>query len=146
MKIILLKDVKKQGKSGDILEVKDGYGNFLISKGDAVVATKVSVNILDKENKEREAKELLNIKKCEEIKTKLEKTNISFKVKTGAQDKVFGSISPKQIVEELNNKGFKIDKTQIKLDTPLSTLGTHVLHIEIHKKVIANIKVKVSKE
>ena len=101
MKIILLKDVKKQGKSGDILEVKDGYGNFLISKGDAVVATKVSVNILDKENKEREANELLNIKKCEEIKAKLEKTNISFKVKTGAQDKVFGSISSKQISEEL---------------------------------------------
>ena len=66
MKIILLKDAKKQGKSGGILEVKDGYGNFLISKGDAVVATKVSVNILDKENKEREANELLNIKKCEE--------------------------------------------------------------------------------
>lgn len=145
MKIILLKDVKKQGKSGDILEVKDGYGNFLISKGDAVVATKVSVNILDKENKEREAKELLNIKKCEEIKTKLEKTNISFKVKTGAQDKVFGSISPKQIVEELNNKGFKIDKTQIKLDTPLSTLGTHVVHIELHKKVIANVKINLEK-
>ena len=61
MKIILLKDVKKQGKSGDILEVKDGYGNFLISKGDAVVATKVSVNILDKENKEREAKYLNEI-------------------------------------------------------------------------------------
>ena len=145
MKIILLKDVKKQGKSGDILEVKNGYGNFLISKGDAVVATKVSVNILDKENKEREANELLNIKKCEEIKAKLEKTNISFKVKTGAQDKVFGSISPKQIVEELNNKGFKIDKTQIKLDTPLSTLGTHIVHIELHKKVIANVKINLEK-
>ena len=145
MKIILLKDVKKQGKSGDILEVKDGYGNFLISKGDAVVATKVSVNILDKENKEKEANELLNIKNCEEVKTKLEKTNISFKVKTGAQDKVFGSISPKQIVEELNNKGFKIDKTQIKLDTPLSTLGTHIVHVELHKKVIANIKINLEK-
>ncbi len=145
MKIILLKDVKKQGKSGDILEVKDGYGNFLISKGDAVVATKVSVNILDKENKEREANELLNIKKCEELKKKLEKTNISFKVKTGAQDKVFGSISPKQIVDELKKLGFDINKTQIKLDVPLSTLGTHVVHIELHKKVTANINIKLEK-
>ena len=145
MKIILLKDVKKQGKSGDILEVKDGYGNFLISKGDAVVATKVSVNILDKENKEREANELLNIKKCEELKTKLEKTNISFKVKTGAQDKVFGSISSKQIVDELKKLGFDINKTQIKLDVPLSTLGTHVVHIELHKKVTANINIKIEK-
>ena len=145
MKIILLKDVKKQGKSGDILDVKDGYGNFLISKGDAVVATKVSVNILDKENKEREANELLNIKKCEELKKKLEKANISFKVKTGAQDKVFGSISSKQIVDELSKLGFDINKTQIKLDTPLSSLGTHIVHVELHKKVIADIKVKLEK-
>ena len=145
MKIILLKDVKKQGKSGDILDVKDGYGNFLISKGDAVVATKVSVNILDKENKEREANELLNIKKCEELKKKLEKTNISFKVKAGVQDKVFGSISPKQIVDELKKLGFDINKTQIKLDTPLSSLGTHIVHVELHKKVIANINIKLEK-
>ena len=145
MKIILLKDVKKQGKSGDILDVKDGYGNFLISKGDAVVATKVSVNILDKENKEREANELLNIKKCEELKKKLEKANISFKVKTGAQDKVFGSISSKQIVDELNKLGFDINKTQIKLDTPLSSLGTHIVHVELHKKVIADIKATLAK-
>ena len=145
MKIILLKDVKKQGKSGDILDVKDGYGNFLISKGDAVVATKVSVNILDKENKEREANKLLNIKKCEELKKKLEKESISFKVKTGAQDKVFGSISSKQIVDELKKLGFDINKTQIKLDTPLSSLGTHIVHVELHKKVIADIKVKLEK-
>ena len=58
---------------------------------------------------------------------------------------MFGSISPKQIVEELNNKGFKIDKTQIKLDTPLSTLGTHIVHVELHKKVMADIKINLEK-
>lgn len=145
MKIILLKDVKKQGKSGDILEVKDGYGNFLISKGDAVVATKVSVNILDKENKEKEANELLTIKNCEKEKVLLEKTNISFKVKTGVQDRVFGSISSKQIVDELKKQNFNINKTQVKLDNPLSTLGVHIVRIELHKKVIAEIRVKLEK-
>ena len=59
MKIILIKDVKKQGKSGDILEVKDGYGTFLINKGDAVLATSNSVNRLDRENKEKELKSSL---------------------------------------------------------------------------------------
>ena len=58
MKIILIKDVKKQGKSGDILDVKDGYGTFLINKGDAVLATSNSVDRLDRENKEKEVKEL----------------------------------------------------------------------------------------
>ena len=73
MKIILIKDVKKQGKSGDILEVKDGYGTFLINKGDAVLATTNSVDRLDRENKEKEKQELNLIKKCEEIKKKIEK-------------------------------------------------------------------------
>ena len=103
MKVILLKDVKKQGKSGDILNVKDGYGTFLINKGAAVLATQNSVNRLDRENKEKEKLELENIKRCEELKKKIENITISFKVKTGEHDRVFGSVSPKQIVEELKN-------------------------------------------
>ena len=145
MKIILIKDVKKQGKSGDILEVKDGYGTFLINKGDAVLATSNSVNRLDRENKEKEVKENNLIKECEVIKKKLENLKISFRVKTCEQDRVFGSISAKQIVEELKNKGYNIDKKQIKINNPLSTLGFHNVDIELHKKVIATIKIELKK-
>lgn len=145
MKVILIKDVKKQGKSGDILNVKDGYGTFLINKGDAVMATSNSMDRLDKENKEKEKNEKILIKKCEEIKKKLESQKISFKVKTGNQDKVFGSISPKQILEELKNKGYQIDKKQIKIDGNISTLGYHNVLIELHKNVVANIKIELTK-
>ena len=145
MKIILIKDVKKQGKSGDILEVKDGYGTFLINKGDAVLATSNSVNRLDRENKEKELKENNLIKECEIIKKKIENLKISFKVKTGEQDRVFGSISAKQIVEELKNKGYNIDKKQVKISNTLSTLGFHNVDIELHKKVIATIKIELKK-
>ena len=145
MKIILLKDVKKQGKKGDILEVKDGYGTFLINKGDAVLATVNSVNRLDRENKEKEVQENKLIKECEEIKKKLEKLNISFKVKTGEQDRVFGSISAKQIVEELKNKGYTIDKKQVKINNAISSLGFHNVDIELHKKVVATIKIELKK-
>ena len=145
MKIILLKDVKKQGKSGDILNVKDGYGTFLINKGDAVLATTNSVGRLDRENKEKEKQEQELIKSCEEIKKKVEKLTISFKVKTGEQDRVFGSISPKQIVEELKNKGYDIDKKQIKIDGSISSLGFHNVDIELHKKVIAKLKIELKK-
>lgn len=145
MKIILLKDVKKQGKSGDILNVKDGYGTFLINKGDAVLATQNSVSRLDRENKEREKLELENIKRCEELKKKIEKLTISFKVKTGEQDRVFGSISAKQIVEELKGKGYEIDKKQIKIDGTICSLGFHNVNIELHKKVVANLKIELKK-
>lgn len=145
MKIILLKDVKKQGKSGDILNVKDGYGTFLINKGDAVLATNNSVDRLDRENKEKEKREQELIKECQELKNKIEKLNISFKVKTGNQDRVFGSISPKQIVEELKNKGYNIDKKQINIESSISSLGYHNVDIELHKKVTAKLKIELKK-
>ena len=145
MKIILLKDVKKQGKKGDILNVKDGYGTFLINKGEAVLATLNSVNRLDRENEEKKQQELELIKKCEEIKKKIEKLTISFKVKTGAEDRVFGSISPKQIVEELKSKGYEIDKKQIKIDGTISSLGFHNVDIILHKKVVAKLKIELKK-
>ena len=145
MKIILIKDVKKQGKSGDILEVKDGYGSFLINKGNAVLATSNSRDRLDRENKEKEVKENNLIKECEVLKKKLENLKISFKVKTGEQDRVFGSVSAKQIVEELKNKGYNIDKKQIKISNSISSLGFHNVDIELHKKVIATIKIELKK-
>ena len=145
MKIILIKDVKKQGKSGDILDVKDGYGSFLINKGDAVLATSNSVNRLDRENKEKEVKENNLIKECEVLKKKLENLKISFKVKTGEQDRVFGSVSAKQIVEELKNKGYNIDKKQVKINNTISALGFHNVDIELHKKVVATIKTELKK-
>ena len=145
MKIILLKDIKKQGKSGDILDVKDGYGTFLINSKSAVLATENSVSRLNRENKERALKEEENIKECERLKKKLESITLTFKVKTGENDKVFGSISHKQIVEELKNKGFSIDKKQIKIGGSISTLGFHNISVELHKKVIAKIKIELRK-
>lgn len=145
MKIILLEDVRKQGKKGDIIEVKEGYGNFLIKNKQAVLATSTGINRLNEEKKNKALDEEKKIKECENLKKKLEALNISFKVKTGAQDKVFGSVSAKQIEEELSKKGFSINKKLIKINNPLSSLGFHNVDIELHKKVIATIKVQLVK-
>lgn len=146
MKVIFLKDLKNQGKKGEIKEVKDGYGmNFLIKNGYAVMATETGVKRLHSEKEEMRLQEQLNIKDCLEIKKKLENLKLKFKVKTGSQDKVFGSVSTKLIAEELKNKGFVVDKRKIKLETPLSSLGFHSVSIELHKEVLATIKVELVK-
>ena len=144
MQIILTKDVKKQGKKGDILTVKDGYGKFLIQNGSAVLKTETSKSILDKENKERELNEKKLIEECTKLKKELEKLTLVFKVKTGKDDRVFGSISSKQIIEELKNKGYNISKKQINMES-INSLGFHNVEIVLHKKVSAEVKVKLEK-
>ena len=145
MKIILLKDVKKQGKKGDILTVKDGYGAFLIKNKDAILATSGSVSRLEKDNLKKQEEEQKTIKECEKLKKELEKPTLTFKVKTGEKDKVFGSVSAKQIIDELKVKGYNFDKKQVKIEGTLSTLGFHNIELELHKKVVANIKIELIK-
>ena len=146
MKVILLKDVKKQGKKDDIIEVSDGYGmNYLIKNGLAVAATKTSTKILSNELDKRKQEEEEFVKKMQEMRDKIIRENITFKVKTGAMDKVFGNVSSKQIAEYLNKMGAKVDKKQIQIDAPLDTLGVHNVTVELHKKVRFNIRVNLVK-
>lgn len=145
MKIIFLEDVKKQGKKGEIKEVAAGYANFLIKNGSAAKATESSLNKLNRENEEKRLEESLEIKECEKIKEKLEKLNIQIKVKTGEADRVFGSVSTKQIATELSKKDIKIDKKKIKLDHEITSLGYHDVKIALHKKVEATLKIQVVK-
>ena len=104
----------------------------------------VNRNRLEKELKSNEDALEAKIAECEELKKKLEKVEVSFVAKTGKDGRMFGSISSKQIADELKNKGFDIDKRIIKCDHPIDTLGTHIVDIELHKKVNAKINVHVS--
>ena len=144
MKVIFLCDVKKQAKKDEIKEVKDGYANYLISNHLAVAYTKTSAKVLESEIQDRKDKEDELIKECNKIKEKFKDTSIRFKVKTGSNGKVFGSISTKQISEELKKLGIDIDKKKIVLDSDINTLGTHRVTINLHKKVSFQIDVILS--
>lgn len=144
MKVILLTDVKKQGKKDQVIEVSDGYANnFLISKGLAVPYNTQNKNKLERDLKNREETEEALVNECQKLKEKLEKVTVNFKAKTGKDGKMFGSISAKQISEELKKQGFDIDKKKINCEYTIDTLGVHVVDITLHKKVIAKVNVHV---
>lgn len=146
MKVILLQDVKKQGKKDQIINVSDGYANnFLIKNGLAIPATEESKKKLNKELEVRKQNELEYIEEMKRLKDKLANINLSFQVKTGAQDRVFGNVSSKQIHEELKKNGYDIDKKKIIVNNPIDVLGTHNVQIELHKEVMATIKVTLKK-
>ena len=145
MRVIFIKDLKNQGKKGEIKEVKDGYAkNFLIKNGYAIKETKESLKKLERDKQKQ--KELDSKKKAEALKIKqeLESQTYKFTVKTGKEDKVFGSISVKQIKDKINDL-YHLDKTQINLEKPIQTLGFHEVEINLYKDIKAIIKVEVTK-
>lgn len=145
MKIILLEDVKNVGKKGNILEVADGYArNFLIRNKLAVEATAQSKLILEKQNQQKIEQEKEDIRNAEALKLKLAEITLVFPVKTGENGKVFGSVSSKQIAEELLKKHkITIDKRKILDEGPFNTVGFYNVKIELHKQVVAIIKIQL---
>jgi len=146
MKVIFIKDFKGQGKRGEIKEVKDGYAkNFLIKNG---YASQLNETTLGKYNRECEHQKKLDEKMRKEsfdLKSKMEKLELVFSVKTGKDDRVFGSISPKQIKDSLDEKGYNIDKKQIEFDHSISSLGYHDVKINLYKEIFVKIKIKLEK-
>ena len=146
MEVIFIKDLKNQGKKGQIKNVKDGYAeNFLIKNGYAVKKTKENLAKLEHEKAKKAKEEEINKENAKKMKEALSKETLEFKVKTGAGDKVFGSISVKQIKDELEKKGYKVEKNMIDIDGSISTLGFHSVKINLHQDIVAVIKVQVIK-
>ncbi len=144
MRVILKQDVKKVGRRGEIVEVSDGYGrNYLIARGLAVPETKKSLEILSDQKKEEAAIEAKKEEEARETAKKLEDMMLTFHVKSGAEGKVFGSVSTKQIVEELAKQGIKADKRKILDTAPVQSLGVTQVRIELYKNVIGTINVRL---
>lgn len=146
MEVIFIKDLKNQGKKGQVKNVKDGYAeNFLIKNGYAVKKTKENLLKLNQEQTKKAKEDAANKEEAKLLKEKLSKVTLEFKVKTGEGDRVFGSISIKQIKDELAKQGYKIEKSAIELTNNISLLGFHNVNINLYPEITAQIKVHVIK-
>ena len=148
MEVIFIKDLKNQGKKGQIKNVKDGYAeNFLIKQGYAVRKTKESLAKLECEKRNKAALDAENKKKAEELSKVLENITLEFTAKCGKDGYMIGTITKKQVCEELMKKhNLKIDKRTILGDGKVNTFGYARLKVELHKGVFGIINVHVSEQ
>ena len=148
MEVILLQDVKGLGKKNQQIDVSDGYAaNFLIPRRLAVKVSEKSVEILEKQKEDARLKEEALRKEAIALSEKLKTITLEFKLKVGGNGKVFGSISLKQVEEQLKSKfNITIDKRKFITKGPVDSLGITRLKIELHKGVVGEIVVHVSEE
>tara|TARA_B110000003_G_C16558872_1_gene499552 strand:+ start:511 stop:951 length:441 start_codon:yes stop_codon:yes gene_type:complete len=143
MKIILVEDIKKLGKKGDVLDVKDGQArNHLIPNNLAIEANKKNLNALNSKNESIERIDFQNKQAAIDISNKLQKEQLIFKVKEN-DGKLFGSITTLSIYEELVKLGYKVNKRNIDLKKPINTLGDFKVRIKLYNEVFCNISIEV---
>ena len=144
MKVILLKDVKGQGKKDDVIDVSVGYANnYLIKNKLAVKYTFTSKDILNKEIDKRNDEEKQREEKYTLIKNEMEKEVLEFKIKSGNNGRFFGSISKSNIKDELKKRGFDIKTQDVIIDNAITSAGVFNVEINLYKKIRATVKVKV---
>ncbi len=147
MKIILRKDHEKLGKTGDIVDVKDGYArNFLIPHSIAFAATAGNLKTFEEEKKQRGEREKKDLRQAEKLVTELEKVSLTLQVKVGEDEKLFGSVTSQMIADALKEKGFTLDKRIIELDEPIKALGIYTVNVKLHANVTGKVKIWVVRE
>jgi len=146
MKIILLSDVENLGESGDVIAVKPGYArNKLIPQGLALRASNRNIAVANENKKVATAKLERENQALNVLAKKLSKVEITIEVKVGDEEKMFGSITNKDIHKELIDKGFEIEKNQISIKEPIKALGIYHINVKISKDITSDVKLYVIK-
>ncbi|ANS76452.1 50S ribosomal protein L9 [Paenibacillus yonginensis] len=148
MKVIFLKDMKGQGKKGEIKEVSEGYAqNFLLPRGVAKPATEGNVKSQEMQNLSEQKRKAQEKEEAIALGKKLEETTVNLKAKAGEGGRLFGAITSKQVAEALQKEhGIKIDKRKIEMQDPIRTLGVTQVPVKLHPDVKSTMKVHVVEE
>lgn len=148
MKIILSEDIKGIGRNGEIIEVADGYGrNFLLKNKKAILATKCALKEAQVFKEKQDEKDALRIEEFINLKEKLEGQKIILYEKVGTEGKLFGSITNKEICNQVNaNFSLKLDKKKFEIQDNIKKLGTYNCKIKLYHNIISNIKIIVREQ
>ena len=146
MDIILLQDIENVGQAGDVVNVKPGFArNKLIPDGLALRASKRNLAVAEERKRVNENKKAREIATNQLLANKLSKTEITIEVKVGEEEKMFGSITTKDIHEALIEKGFKTDRHAIKLQEPIKALGIYHITVNLAPDINGDVKIYVIK-
>ena len=147
MEIILIKDVKNLGKSGEVVTVANGYArNYLIPQGAAQEATKSNLKIREWEKQQLSLRKNKEIREAKTMVHQLRKLSITIRSEVGESEKLYGSINVNDIATALKNEGINIPKNQILLEEPIKALGIYNVPVKLHPEVEGKIKIWVVKK
>jgi large subunit ribosomal protein L9 len=145
MKVLLLKNIKGLGETGEIKEVKDGYGkNFLINKGFAKLATNEVLRQYEAEQKRKVEAEEKELERLREIKASLEKITLVIKRSLGANGSLFGAVTKEEIAKELKNQyKIEMDKKNVEIELPIKNTGIFDVSIKLGYGIHSNLKIEI---
>ncbi|MEM1125549.1 MAG: 50S ribosomal protein L9 [Bacteroidota bacterium] len=147
MKIILLKEVENLGDEGEIVDVKDGYGrNYLIPQGFARIATKGTVKARQEELRQRARKLEKAREDAEALAKELAAVEVVVHAKVGEENRIFGTVTPTQVADQLVQKGYMIDRRNVTIDEDIRMIGVYTASVKLHSKVRGQVKVRVEPE
>ncbi len=147
MKVILREDIEKLGRSGELVEVRNGYGrNYLLPRKLAMLASEKNLKQLEHDRRVIAARNAKLKAAAGDIAAMLAKTEVKIARKAGEQDKLFGSVTALDITEVLVAKGLKVDRRQIRLPEPIKMVGTYDVDVKLHQEVIGKVRVQVIAE
>jgi large subunit ribosomal protein L9 len=148
MKVILTEDLRGTGKKGETVDVKEGYGrNYLIPEGLALPATESNQKRFENIIRNLQDKKGRVLKAAADIKEKLEEISLVIKKKAGADGKLFGSVTHKDVADAVKEAlGVEIDKKSVRINEPIKSTGAHTLEIHLEQNVTATVKVEVEKK
>jgi len=147
LRIVLLKDVERVGRAGEIVKVANGFArNFLIPRGEALLATDANLAHFESRRRQHEAAAEREKKAAEALAQELEKASLTIQARVGEEEKLFGSVTAQNIADLLKEQGHDIDRRKIELEEPIRALGVYNIEIRLHPEVRATIKLWVVKE